>query len=252
MPRRFVLFAAFVAPLVVLAAAPVVDQSIPATGARSGAPPVPETAALRKMLADLTLENEQLRTELRELRGRIEVQAHELESLKSRNREALADTDKRLRELERRAAPASAPPPAAAESPVPTTVASSPTPSEQQQYDAAFNLMKQGYYEKAGKAFREFVARHPSSDLAGNAQYWVGEAQYVVRNFKVALEEFTKVVDKYPSSAKVPDALLKIGYCQHELGALDKARAALQLVISRYPNTTVAKSAEQRLAKIKK
>jgi tol-pal system protein YbgF len=243
MPRWFTLIAAFVAPVAVLGAAPVVDQSFPTTGTRAAVPAVGETAALRKMQADLTLENEQLRNELRELRGQIEVQTHELESLKTRNREALADADKRLRELERRAAPA-------AES-VGKPAAVAPSAAEQEEYQAAFNLVKQGYYEKAGKSFREFIAKHPSSELAGNAQYYIGWAQYSVRNFKPALEELTKVVDKYPSSAKVPDALLMIGYTHHELGALDKARVVLQQVVSRYPNTTTAKSAEKRLADIK-
>jgi tol-pal system protein YbgF len=235
--------------------APVTDLSTPRAGQqpiqaqaqtapRAGTPAPAAESALRKQLADLTLELEQLRAELRELRGQLEVQTHEFESLKNRNREALADTDKRLRELERKAAPAAAGPDAA-----PTTAL--PSAGEQQEYDAAFNLMKQGNYDRAAKAFREFVARHPDSDLAANAQYWIGEALYVVRNFKQALPEFTKVVEKYPSNLKVADALLKIGYSHHELGALDKARAALQQVISRYPNTASAKAAERRLTDVK-
>jgi tol-pal system protein YbgF len=240
-------------PAVALAQrAPVTDLSTrsgstsTAAAAAAPTPAAAEAAALRKAMADLTIEVDALRTELRELRGQLEVQTHELESLKTRNREALADTDKRLRDLERKATPAAT---AAPETAGP--VAAPASADEQQQYDAAFALMKQGQYEKAAKAFREFIAKHPSSDLAGNAQYWVGEAYYVVRNFKQAIDDFTKVVDKYSTSSKVADALLKIGYSQQELGALDKARAALQQVVSRFPNTVSAKSAEKRLADIK-
>ena len=232
---------------------PVTDMSTPRAGATASSPSAAtggaDTAAMRKTMADLTLELDQLRTQLRELRGLYETQTHELESLKNRNREALVDTDKRLRELERKAAPVAA----AAETPTKDApvvpVASSA--GEQQEYDAAFGLMKQGMYERAAKSFREFLTKHPQSDLAGNAQYWIGEAQYVVRNFKQALEEFTKVIDKYPNNAKVADAMLKIGYVHHELGNIDKARQSLQQVVKNYPNTTSAKSAEKRLADIK-
>jgi tol-pal system protein YbgF len=111
--------------------------------------------------------------------------------------------------------------------------------------------MKQGLYEKAIKAFREFLAKHPASGLADNAQYWVAEGNYVLRNYKLALEEFTKVLN-YPQSTKAPDALLKIGYVHYELGAWDKARKALTEVQERYPGTSVAKLAAARLDKMKK
>ncbi len=112
--------------------------------------------------------------------------------------------------------------------------------------------MKQGQYEQAAKSFRDFIARNPKGALADNAQYWVGEAAYVNRDFRTALNEFGKVVSDYPQSAKVPDSLLKIGYSQYELGAHAKAREVLSQVAKRYPNTTVARSAELRLEKMAK
>jgi tol-pal system protein YbgF len=274
MKRRLLPLVAFAVPMLApglvpgqaWGQAPVIDRStsVPASsGAASPsrttrtsspgvrtAPAESDTVALRRQLADLTLEIEQLRTEVRELRGQVETQTHELDSLKNRNREALADMDKRLREQERRSAPvapgASVPVPEAGRAAAPP-----PTAGEQQEYDAAFGLMKQGYYERAGKSFRDFIVKYPSSELAGHAQYWAGEAQYVVRNFKAALEEFSRVLEKYPSSPKLADALLKIGYCHHELGDLVKARETLQQLINRYPNTANAKSAERRLADIR-
>lgn len=259
MRYQFAIIVAIVSVLPTLATAqstrpPVTDLTAPrapgtaASASGRGAGPTDATA-LRKSIADLTLELDELRTQLRELRGLYETQTHELESLKNRNRQVLADTDKRLRDLERKAAPAAADNAADTSPNAPAPISASTT--EQQEYDAAFGLMKQGMYERAAKSFREFVAKYPSSELAGNAQYWTGEALYVVRNFKQSLQDFTKVIDVYPNSAKIPDALLKIGYVHHELGNLDKARQTLQQVISRYPNTTSAKSAEKRLADLK-
>ena len=247
---RSLVLVSVVAVLSALAAAAPGYGAEPA-GQKGGAPAV---TVSRDTLVEMMLQLEAMQTEQRRLRGELEVQTHELDKLKTRERELIADIDRRLRELEQRAgaAPvpaASAEPAARAGTPKAAPAASA---SEQQQYDAAFNLMKQGLYERSVKAFREFIGARPQSALAGNAQYWIGEAYYVLRDFKQAIEEFTKVLNDYSDSAKVPDALLKIGYTQYELGAHDKAREALNQVIARYPNTTVAKSAEQRLAKMKK
>lgn len=212
-------------------------------------------AARREVLADMLLQLEQVQAELRELRGKVEVQAHELEALKARQRDLLGDIDRRVSEIERRgaaplAAEGAAKPGAATAAPAEVVTAN--LAQEQQEYDAAFALLKQGQYDRAGKRFRDFVRVHPKSPLADNAQYWIGESAYVVRNFKQALEEFSKVVQGHPDSAKAPDALLKIGYCQYELAEWGKARETLNQVIARYPNTPPARSAEQRLAKMKK
>jgi len=211
----------------------------------------------RDNLLDLLQQLEALQAEVRQLRNTTEVQGHELEQLKNRQRSLYDDLDKRLRETERRG---SAPPVAvtggaAAESvPATPTAADGPrtvTATQQQEYDAAFGLMKQGLYEKAIKAFRTFLVRHPDSGLADNAQYWIAEGNYVLRNYKLALEEFTKVLG-YNKSVKTPDAMLKIGYVHYELGAYDKARKALTEVQQRYPGTPVARLAGTRLEKMKK
>jgi tol-pal system protein YbgF len=217
-------------------------------------------AAVRENLLDLLQQLEALQAEVRQLRNTTEVQGHELEQLKGRQRALYDDLDKRLREAERRgaAAPASAvtPPPAtgptsAAEPPTAAPAPRTTTPNQQQEYDAAFGLMKQGLYEKAVKSFREFLAKYPNSGLADNAQYWIAEGNYVLRNYKLALEEFAKVLG-YANSTKQPDAMLKIGYAHYELGAYDKARKALAEVQERYPGTPVARLAAARLDKIKK
>lgn len=212
----------------------------------------PLDPARREALADMLLQLEQLQVELRELRGRTEVQANEIEALKARQRDVLADIDRRVGELERRGTTA----PGAAAKPggsaVPTEAATADLAKAQQLYDAAFAQLKQGRYEQAARQFREFVKAHPNSPLADNAQYWIGESAYVVRNFKLALDEFGKLLQAHPDSPKAPDALLKMGYAHYELADWTKARETLNQVVVRYPNTPVARSAEQRLAKLTK
>lgn len=217
---------------------PVIEMGV------GGSPAAPS----REALADLLQQLESLQAELRNLRGQVEVQANEIERLKARQRDLLADIDRRVSEIERRgavAAPEAAPVPAAA---TPGAVSA----QEQQDYEAAFGLMKQGNYDRAAKAFRDFIARHPQSPMRENAQYWLGEAHYVARDFRKALTEFNRLLADHPQSPKAPDALLKVGYSHYELGEWAKARETLKQVMARYPGQPAAKSAEQRLMKMKK
>lgn len=224
--------------------------------------PMPVVAQLSQdTVLDLLTQMEAMQAELRELRNTTELQGHELERLSSTQRELLRDLDRRLTNIERgattqttRVQPTEPTQTETAAVPVPGTTPSTSrltaTPAEQQQYEAAFNLLKQGLYSRASQAFRVFIQQHPTSPLAGNAQYWTAEANYVIRNFGLALKEFDRVVKEYPDSPKVADALLKIGYSYYEIGTWEKARQALTDVVTRFPNTTVAKLAQIRLTKM--
>jgi tol-pal system protein YbgF len=241
--------------LTVVAALPVwAEEPPPDRRAVSAAAPPASESAVRSTLLDLLRQLEELQTEVRQLRNSVEVQSHELEQLKGRQRALYDDLDKRLRDAERRAtATAPTAPEASAAVAVAPSVAAPrvTTAPQQQEYDAAFDLMKQGLYDRAIKAFRAFLSKYPDSGLADNAQYWIAEGNYVLRNYKLALEEFGKVLN-YPQSPKAPDASLKIGYVYYELGSYDKARKSLNDVKERYPNTSVAKLAAARLDKMKK
>jgi len=214
------------------------------------AKPAATEPVARSTLLDLLSQLEELQSEVRKLRNTVEVQGHELEQLKGRQRSLYDDLDKRLRDAERRGSTQAPVAPVAAGPTTPGAPRTITAP-QQQEYDAAFELMKQGLYDRAVKAFRAFLARHPDSGLADNAQYWIAEGNYVLRNYKLALEEFAKVLNA-PQNPKAPDALLKIGYVHYELGAYDKARKTLSEVQERYPGTSVAKLAAGRLDKMKK
>jgi TolA-binding protein len=78
----------------------------------------------------------------------------------------------------------------------------------------------------------------------------MGEAYYVNRAFPEALTAFQRVAEKYPQSRKLPDALLKIGYCYYELKQFSLARDALSQVTTKYPDSPAAPLAKQRLDKL--
>jgi len=217
-------------------------------------------------LVELSSEVERLRAESTALRGEIETLRYETEQSGSRQRELYVDVDRRLQSLESGGAPrAFEPPPstpafgapaagaAAAGAAVGSAVGSTVAPprpqgSDQQNYQAAFDLISARKYAEAGAGFETFLQQFPTSPLADNAQYWLAETHYVRGQFAEALPAFRKVLEQYPQSAKLPDALLKVGYSQIELGDRNAARTTLQEVMRQFPDTTAARLASQRLS----
>ncbi len=110
--------------------------------------------------------------------------------------------------------------------------------------------MKEGQYDRAIDAFQKFLVVFPASQLADNAQYWLGEAYYVNKAFPEALVAFQRVVEKYPQSRKIPDAMLKIGFCRYELKQWDPATQILSQVATQYADTSAGHLAQARLDKM--
>jgi tol-pal system protein YbgF len=118
-------------------------------------------------------------------------------------------------------------------------------------YKDAYEALKRHDHGAAVAGFKKFLDTWPQHDYADNAQYWLGEAQYDKRDFKVALLEFRKVIQKYPAGNKAPDALLKVGFCYLNLGDAGSARDVLTQVVDLYPKTEAAKLAAKRLEELR-
>jgi tol-pal system protein YbgF len=224
-----------------------------------------------------------LQKEVRQLRGELEVQAHEMERLKKRQRDLYVDIDRRLNRLEAAgvqggvSAPAgavvsspggmapsvpaagvttgaSAPPVVVPERDGATTSAQAPAldpAAERRDYDNALAILNELRYDEAAAAFRAFLKKYPGSSYADNAQYWLGEVYYVTRDFRAALDEFGKLLETFPDSPKVPGAMLKMGYSQYELKDWKAAADLLGQVVKRFPGTSTARLAQKRLDRMK-
>lgn len=107
------------------------------------------------------------------------------------------------------------------------------TPDEQYQY--AFGLLRQANYVEAEQALRAFIERNPTSPLAGNAQYWLGETYYVRGDYQNAAVAFAEGYQKYPDSGKAPDNLLKLGMSLGEIGSKGDACTALSQLDKQFP-----------------
>ena len=121
---------------------------------------------------------------------------------------------------------------------------------EQQDYQAAFNLLKAGRYDDAAKALRAFLGAYPRGEFVDNARYWLGETFYVTRRFEAALQEFSGLIGQFPQSPKLTHAMLKVGYIHHELGRPEQAKQVLGALIERHPESTAAGLARKRLKRL--
>lgn len=199
-------------------------------------------------LTDMFLRLQQMQQEVQRLRGEVEVQANEINGLKQRQRDVYMDIDKRLQQIETNAH--AAPPVAAATAGVAPAPGGSPE-QERAAYQQAFDKLKEGRYDEAITLFRAVLNNHPNGKLSDNAQYWLGEANYVTRRYREAVDEFSKVINNYPQSQKLPDAFLKLGFSQYELGDWAKARENLEQVVARFPQSAAANMANGRLQRMK-
>ena len=182
---------------------------------------------------------EAMRADIRAMHNDIDQLNNSLDASKKQQHDLYADLDQRLKALESHSGAAAA-----------AGDGQGSGGDDKSSYQAAFNQLKEGQYDKAIGGLQNFLSAYPSSSLADNAQYWLGEAHYVNKDFPNALAAFQKVVDKYPQSRKVPDALLKIGFCRYETREYDSARAVLGQVVSQYPDSTAAKLARERLERM--
>jgi tol-pal system protein YbgF len=110
-----------------------------------------------------------------------------------------------------------------------------PGNTAEEQYQYAFDLLRQANYDEAEKALHAFVEQHPKDFLAGNAQYWLGETYYVRGRYQDAAVAFAEGYQKYPSNSKAPDNLLKLGMALGQTGKKGDACVAFSELTKRFP-----------------
>jgi tol-pal system protein YbgF len=194
---------------------------------------------------------DEVENSVRELRGRVDELENSSQTTRKQQRDLYNDLDKRLQALGGTAGagggtqPPAAPPAGSAAPPAPAG-----SSVEQAVYNQAFDALRAGSYSTAITGFKDFLSTYSGSPLAENAQYWLGQAYYVTRDFDSASIAFRTVLDKWPGSRKSPDAMLKLGDTQYELKKPDSARKTFTEVTQKFPGTDAAKLATDRLSKM--
>lgn len=170
----------------------------------------------------------------------------------------LAETQGVMRSVDARLA--TTPPPAPVEgsegksgaaAPPPTgTRAQSSVPSARSLYDTALRDFIAGNYDLSQQQFNDYLRYYGRTELAGNAQFYLGEVQYRQHNYQSAIQNYNRVLTQYSNSNKIPAALLKKGYALLELKQQAEGVRVLRRLLEKYPRSDQAPMARARLRRL--
>ena len=135
---------------------------------------------------------------------------------------------------------------------VPPSPAAAAGPDPNQLYEQAAQDLTQGRYPLALQGFREYAQRFPTTDLADNAQYGMGECLFAQAQFDSAAIEYERIEKLYPQGDRVPAGLWKLALCREKLGQPAQARKVLDDLVKSFPLSGEAQLARDRLAKPKR
>lgn len=197
-----------------------------------------DNAQLRRSVLDLSNQIETLRADLARLRGQDEQLAREVADMQRRQKDLTQGIEDRIKKFE------------------PGKVAVDgkefvATPAEVRDFDTALAFLRKGDFVAAQTAFAEFDKRYPSSGYKPSALFWLGNAQYALRNYKEAIGNFKTLLTIAPDHQRAPEAALSIANCQVELKDIKSARKTLEDLAVAYPGSEAASVTKDRLSKLK-
>jgi len=139
-------------------------------------------------------------------------------------------------------------------SPLPGAGATAPPASAAPPPDVLYNNALRDYnagkYDLSSQEFNDYLKYYGTTDLAGNAQFYLADIEYRQGNFDAAVKDYDKVLEQYPSGQKAAAAQLKKGYALLELGERDAGVRELNSLIKRYPRSIEASQARDRLRRL--
>jgi len=124
---------------------------------------------------------------------------------------------------------------------------SGPAPSADTLYSNGLRDITSGKYDLARSEFQDYLHYYGDTDLASNAQFYLGEIAYQQKKYDSAVDEYDKVLNNYPKSFKLAPARLKKGMALIELGQKNSGIKELREVVKRYPGTEEERRARARL-----
>ena len=226
-----------------------------------------QTGATRKGFADQKLAVDQIGSDLRVVKERVDETNVRITSL-SQEVEALRlaipsfppptapTTDA---SLDPNAAAGAAPGSTTSAAPVqggmPPPVAPTPNPvspgiSPQRLYDTAWTDYTAGQWTLCIEGFNTYLRSFPRSEAADDAQFYIGECNFADGKYTEAMDAYNRVIANYPRADKVPDAYYKRGMTFERLGQLDRARESWEALLKNFPDAEVARLGKQNLDRL--
>ncbi|MEO5882464.1 MAG: tol-pal system protein YbgF [Caldimonas sp.] len=193
---------------------------------------------LKRSLFDLNSQIELQRADNARLRGQIEELSRSVSELQRKQADIQQGVDDRIRKIE---------PQKVSVDDREFTV----DPEEKRQYDDALAGFRRGEFDRAAGGFAALMRRFPASGYRDSALFWMGNAQYALRQYKEAIASFRALVAASPQSPRAPEALLAIANCQAELKDRIAARKTIDELLKTYPKSEAAQAGKERLVSLR-
>jgi tol-pal system protein YbgF len=124
----------------------------------------------------------------------------------------------------------------------------SPAPPLQETFQAGMRDYNAGKYSVATGEFQDVVHYYPMDNLAGSAQFYLGEIAYRQKDYAGAISAYNAVLEGFSGNPKAPAAQLHKGYALIQQGKKESGIHELRLLIQRYPQTPEAAQARTKLS----
>lgn len=219
--------------------------------------------AIRGNLAEVMAETERIKEDLGALSGKVEENTHLAKHMIERDttqedmmRAGVADLKTKVEELEKSIKDVKAYlglVPGFAQKGVKTDEGKTlaPISPENARYEASLAAYKGGKLEEALDGFRDFIKAYPQSDLADNAQFWIGECHMALNQYEQAILAYQEVIKRYPKGNKVPSAMLRQALAFQAIKDNTSAKLLLKKIIKNYPDSNEASIAKTKLNSMK-
>lgn len=229
--------------LIVFISNPAVANSLFGGGSKSGSSADMQVAELEE--------------QMRALKGKLEENEFAVNNIAKKVDKIIADMDFRITAIEKKLNEAPAPSAAATDAAPATAPSETNAPvtlplenekksdatgdvnlsgNSQEQYDAAFQFLRKGEYDKAEKALKTFIDGNKDSALLSNAYYWLGETYYVRENYEPAAVNFLKGYQGWPKGNKAADNLMKLAMSLDKMKKKKESCTTFDKVTKEFPD----------------
>jgi len=192
-----------------------------------------EVEKLADQVAQLSAVNESLRHDIDALREEMSKQRADYEARMGTYAERMEALEKAVAGLQTKATPP-------------------PTADKDAIWADAQKKLAAAQYGEARKDLRTFIQKFGQDAKADDAQFAIGDTFYKEKDYEKAIAEYQRVIDSYPNGDMVDDAFLQAGLAALDMKWCVDAGAYLGELVRRYPQSSLLKTAKEKLAHIKK
>mgnify|MGYP005811665425 CR=1 FL=1 len=197
------------------------------------------TAAVNDLQKALSQQNADTAAKVDQVSTQVQALHDSLDELRARLNKLNTQMDNLAAQQQNLPAQAPGTAPGAAQAPPPDVL-----------YNNGLRDYNAGKYDLAAQEFGDYLKFYPQTDLAGNAQFYLGEIAYRQGDFQKAVQTYDTVLQQYPGGNKAAAAQLKKGYALIELGQKDAGVRELNSLVARYPRSVEATQARERLRQL--